>query len=152
MPVETPDGVRAGCGAIPATDAPGIDDAHNSFFIGIGCAHGADLDTGRMLAMHAGSWKEPRFNMGIFAFDIRKKFNPVDGAAQGRFLRSDDGDIVLRMASRHTGLAPGASIQIDDHPPLVHCSNPKFKFQSSNAKGISNDSMSKRFCFFNFVI
>jgi hypothetical protein len=120
IPVETPDGVRAGGGAITATDATGINDAHDPFLIRIGCTYRADLDTGRMLTMHAGPWKKPRFNMGIFAFDKRKKFNPVDGAAHGRFLRPDDGDIVLCMASRHTGLAPGASIQIDDHSPTMH--------------------------------
>jgi hypothetical protein len=83
IPVETPDSIRTGCGAITASNTAGIDNADQSLFIGIGSAHRTNLNTGRVLAMHTGPWKESGFDMGIFAFDIGKELNPVNGAALG---------------------------------------------------------------------
>jgi hypothetical protein len=120
IPVEVSNGVRTGGGAITATDAATIHNAHDPFLVCIGGAYRTNLDTGRMLTMHAGSGKKPRFDVRIFALDEGKEFNPVDGAAHSCLLGPDDGNIVLCMASHHAGLTPRAFIQIDHHSPLMH--------------------------------
>jgi hypothetical protein len=48
--------------------------------------------------------------MRIFPLDIRDQFDPVDGAAFRRLLRSDDSNIILRMAGNDTSLASRALI------------------------------------------
>jgi hypothetical protein len=48
--------------------------------------------------------------MRIFPLDIRDQFDPVDGTALRRLLRSDDSNIVFCMAGNDTGLACRAFI------------------------------------------
>jgi hypothetical protein len=60
-----------------------IDLCYQSLFVNIGGVDRADFDAGWIIAMHAGSWDKPGFDMGEFPFDIRDEFNPVDGTALG---------------------------------------------------------------------
>jgi hypothetical protein len=40
----------------------------------------ADFGAGRIVTMHAGPWKQPGFDVGIFSFNIGDQLDPVDGA------------------------------------------------------------------------
>jgi hypothetical protein len=110
MPVEILNSIGAGRRAITAPDTAVIDLSDKPLIIDIRRIDGADLGTGGVITMHAGPWKEPRFDMGILSLNVRDQFNPMDGATLGRFVRSDDGDIVFRLTSDHTGLTSGTSI------------------------------------------
>jgi len=124
IPVETSDIVRAGCGAVSATDASIKDNSHQPFLILIGGAHWADLYTGWMFTMHTWSWKEPCFDVRVLPFNIWEEFNPMDGAALCRFLGTDDRNIVFCMAGYHTSLTSRAFIKVDHHSPLIQKTPP----------------------------
>jgi hypothetical protein len=110
IPIKVFDGVRASGGAVAATNASVIDLGHESFFVDVRRIDRADLRAGRIVAMHARSWKKPAFDMRILPFDIRDQFNPVDGTTLGGLLRPDDRRIVFCLAGNHARLTGGAFV------------------------------------------
>jgi hypothetical protein len=83
IPVEILYGVRASRRTVSAADATVIDLCHQSLFIDISSVDRTDLHTGGMIAMHAGPWEKPCLDVWVFPFNIRDKFNPVNGAPLG---------------------------------------------------------------------
>jgi hypothetical protein len=120
IPVEILYSIGTGRGTVSAPDAAVIDLCHQSLFVNIGSVDRTDFGARWIIAMHTGSWEKPGFDMGKFPFNIRDEFNPVDGAAFGRFFWSDDGDIVFRLAGDDTGLTSAALVQINYHSPSRH--------------------------------
>jgi len=57
--------VRAGYKAVPAPDAPVIIDNDRALLIFVGCGYGADLDTGRILAVNAGAGNKTPADRGV---------------------------------------------------------------------------------------
>jgi hypothetical protein len=58
-----------------------IDLGNQPFLVDVGGINGADLGTGRIITMHAGSRKESSFDMRVLSFNKRNQFDPMNGAA-----------------------------------------------------------------------
>jgi hypothetical protein len=97
-----------------------IDLSDKSFLIDIGCIDRADLGAGRVITMHARSWKEPGFDMRVFSLKIGYQFDPVNGAAFSCLLWPNDRHIVFGLAGDHTSLTGSALIQVNHHSPTMH--------------------------------
>jgi len=110
IPVKVFDRVRTGRGAIPATDASVIDLSYESFFIDVGCIDRADLGAGRIVTMHAWSWKKPGFDVRVLSFDIGYQFDPVNGATLSGLLWPNDRHIVFCLTGDHASLTGSAFI------------------------------------------
>jgi hypothetical protein len=81
VPIEILHGIGARRRAIAASDAAVINLGHQPFFIFVSGIDGTDFRAGRMVAVHARSGEKSRFDIGIFAFNIRDEFDPVDGSS-----------------------------------------------------------------------
>jgi hypothetical protein len=110
VPVKVLDGVRTGSGAVPTTNTSVIDLSYKSFLIDIGCINRADLGAGRVITMHTGSRKKPRFDMRVFSLNIGYQFDPVNGPAFGCLLWPNDRYIVFRLTGDHTSLTGSAFV------------------------------------------
>jgi hypothetical protein len=110
MPVKILHGIRTGCRAVTATDAPVINLSHQSFLVLIGGKYGTNLCARGMVTVHAGTGKESGLDMGILSLDVGNELDPVNGSAPGGLLRADDANVILRMTGHHTGLASRAPV------------------------------------------
>jgi hypothetical protein len=57
-----------------------IDLGDQPLLVDIGGINRADFGAGRMITMHAGSWKKSCLDVRIFPFNIGDQLDPVDGA------------------------------------------------------------------------
>ncbi len=110
VPVKVLDGVRAGGGAVAATDASVIDLPHQSLFIDVGRVDRANLGARRIIAMHARTGKKSGFNMRVLSFNIRDQLDPMNRAAFRCLLWPNDRHVVFRLAGDHTSLAGSAFV------------------------------------------
>jgi hypothetical protein len=125
VPIEILYGIGARRRAIAASDAAVIDLGHQPFFIFVSGIDGADFRAGGMVAVHARSREKSCFDIGIFAFNIRDQFDPVNGSTLRRLFRSNESDVIFCVAGHHAGLASGAFVEINHHSPTRHTSLPK---------------------------
>jgi hypothetical protein len=82
-----------------------IDLGDQSFLGDIGRINRADLGAGRVITLHARSWKQSCFDVRIFPFDIGDQVDPMDRAALCSLLGSNNGHVILRLACNHASLA-----------------------------------------------
>jgi hypothetical protein len=72
--------------------------------------------------MLAHDWDESGLNIGELAFPIPLNANPFVGPALQVKVLGVYGQVILRLAGNHTGLTPGAPVQVDNHSPFVFSS------------------------------
>lgn len=110
IPVKVFDRVGASGSAVAATNASVIDLAHKPFLIDVRRIDRTNFSAGGIVAMHAGAWKKPGFDMRVVSFNIGNQFDPVDRATFRCLLWPDDRHVVLRLAGDHTRLTGSAFV------------------------------------------
>src|SRR3990172_6914520 len=120
VPVKVFGVIRAGGHTEPTADTPGVNLGYNSLRVPVGRIDGTDLGAGRIVAVEAGPGQESELPVGVLFVLFGEDLHPADDPLPAGLLGSNGRDVVFRLAGHDAGLAPGAAVQIDHHPPKRH--------------------------------
>ena len=120
IPVEIPGMIGAGTHAVPASETPGVNLADDSgLIVVVGCRCRADRYAGRMsvrpftVLTGSGQIADIRFRIRLAVGQFIHA-HPCNAFELVGFV-FPEGHIIFCHAGDHTGAAPGAQIQINDH-------------------------------------
>src|SRR3990170_4707667 len=118
-PIEGANLVGAGVAAIACPNAAVVDLRVQSLRAVVGGEHRAHRLAGRLRALLAHHRHEAGLDVGVFTFPVPLNDDPVHPAAVAGLFFTDDGDIVLGVASDHARLAASAPVKVNDHGPTA---------------------------------
>ena len=118
-PVKTPYLVRAVIGTESCADAPVVDHLVQAVRAVDGGVHRAYVLARRLLALLTGHGLVEVGGLVDVTLVVVVDPDPVHLAADGDLTLADDGDVVLRLAGNHAGVAADARAQINRHTPGV---------------------------------
>src|SRR5690606_6348788 len=81
------------------------------------CVHRADRLARRVAALLAQHRQERRLKILVLTLEIALDPQPVEDATLRDLLRTDDADVVFRVARRDARTAAGAALHVDRHAP-----------------------------------